>query len=121
VQVRGLIARTAVGPLDLLSAVRPRDLALTRGMDGPGRARLTRGAWGSAEPLHQVDLVVPVWVGGRATALLVAKTGVETGGLEGVGAQGHPVAIMTGVDASPSRFRSIGTTARSAVLSLARL
>jgi len=76
---------------------------------------------GSAEPLHQVDLVVPVWVGGRATALLVAKTGVETGGLEGVGAQGHPVAIMTGVDASPSRFRSIGTTARSAVLSLARL
>ena len=45
--------------------------------------------------LHQVDVVVPVRVGGRAAALLVAETGIESWCLEGVGAQGHLIAAAS--------------------------
>jgi hypothetical protein len=40
-----------------------------------------------------VDVVVAVRVARRAAAFLVAEPAVETGCLEGVGAQGYPVAI----------------------------
>src|SRR5215467_15667221 len=47
---------------------------------------------GSAELLQQVDVVMAVRVARRAAAFGVAEPGVETRCLEGVGAQGHPVA-----------------------------
>src|SRR5215470_15423233 len=47
---------------------------------------------GTMELLHQVDVVVAVRVAGGAAAFGVAEPGVETGCLEGVGTQGHPVA-----------------------------
>jgi hypothetical protein len=39
---------------------------------------------------------MPVRVGGRAAAFLVAEAGVEAGCLEGVGAQGYLVAAAAG-------------------------
>ncbi len=56
---------------------------------------MPRGRLGSAELLHEVDVVVPVRVGGRAAALLVAETGIESWCLEGVGAQGHLIAAAS--------------------------
>src|SRR5262249_60631067 len=47
------------------------------------------------EQLDHVDLCVAVRVARRAAAFGVAEPGVETGCLEGVGAQGHPVAAAT--------------------------
>src|SRR4029079_6938159 len=47
---------------------------------------------GLAGLLHQVDAVVAVRIARRAAAFGVAEPGVETRRLEGVGAQGHPVA-----------------------------
>src|SRR5262249_34826142 len=62
------------------------------GMFCRGPCRCLGGALGSAEPLDQVDVIVPMRVAGGAAALLVAETGIETGCLEGVGAQGNLVA-----------------------------
>src|SRR5829696_40798 len=53
-----------------------------------GRAG-SEGHPGSAELLHQVDLVMPPWVGRRTTALNIASAGVEPWCLERVGAQRH--------------------------------
>jgi hypothetical protein len=47
-QVRSLIARTAVRLLDRLSAVRPRDLTSEHGTSRPGQAGIGIGARGSA-------------------------------------------------------------------------
>src|SRR5438876_6039679 len=47
---------------------------------------------GSAELLQQVDVVMTMRIARRAAAFAVAEPGVETRRLEGVGAQGHPVA-----------------------------
>ena len=49
-------------------------------------------ACGLAELLHQVDIVVAVRIAWRAAAFGVAGPAIETGCLEGVGAEGYPVA-----------------------------
>src|SRR5215472_2284294 len=45
-----------------------------------------------AERLDEVDVVVAIRIARRAAALGVSVPGVETGCLEGVGVEGHPVA-----------------------------
>src|SRR5690349_14926260 len=46
----------------------------------------------SRQLLYQVDVVVAAWVARRPPAFGVAEPGIESWGLEGMGAQGHPVA-----------------------------
>jgi hypothetical protein len=68
----------------------------------------------SVKLLHQVDVVVAVRVTRRAAAFGVAEPGVETGCLEGVGAQGHPVAAAA-PDLGFGGLEELGAQARTAL------
>jgi hypothetical protein len=62
------------------------------GPSGLSRAAAHQEPLQSAEPLHQVNLVVPAWVGRRTAAFLVTEAGAKAGRLKGAGTEGHLVA-----------------------------
>src|SRR5690349_4059256 len=69
----------------------------------------------SAELLHQVDVVVAVRIARRTTAFAIAKPGVETRRLEGMGVQGHPVAAAA-QDLGLGRGEEPGSQASTALV-----
>src|SRR6266566_489010 len=84
------------------------------GQDGTA-ARKRPGLPGSAELLHQVDVVVAVRIARRAAAFGVAEPGVETRCLEGVGVEGYPVAAAA-PDLGFGRGQESGSQAGTALV-----
>ena len=101
-----------------LAIIEPTRLSAEARLPWPGELSLR---WppgqspGSAEPLHQVNLVVPAWIDRCAPALLVTEAGVEAGRLEGVGAQGHLV-TASALDLFLGRSEQPGAQARPAMV-----
>ena len=67
VQVRGVIAREAIGPFDRLSAVRPRDLASEHGTSRSGQAVIGIAAQGSARRCGLIGADRGILLAARAT------------------------------------------------------
>src|SRR5262249_6492164 len=82
---------------------------------GPMATMLPTSTPGSAELLHQVDVVIPVRIARRAPAFGVAEPGVETRCLERVGAQRDPIAA-TAPDLGLGGGQQPGPQARTALV-----